>query len=45
MIAAGLVLYLERHIREEMHSDEPGGALLDDLATLDLDPAAIPHDR
>lgn len=41
VIAAGLVLYLERHIREEMHSDEPGGALLDDLATLDLDPAAI----
>ena len=26
--------YLERHIPEEMHGDEPGGAALDDLAAL-----------
>jgi hypothetical protein len=40
-VAAGLAAYLERHIPEEMHSEEPGGALLDDLAALGLDPAEV----
>jgi hypothetical protein len=40
-VAAGLVEYLERHIPEEMHSEEPGGATLDDLAALGVDPAAL----
>jgi hypothetical protein len=40
-VAAGLVEYLERHIAEEMHSDEPGGATLDDLAVLGVDTAAL----
>ena len=40
-VAAGLVEYLERHIPEEMHSDEPGGATLDDLAALGVDTAAV----
>jgi hypothetical protein len=37
-VAEGLVAYLERHIPEEMHGDEPGGATLDDLAVLGVDP-------
>ena len=36
-VAAGLVPYLERHIPEEMHSEEPGGAALEDLVALGLD--------
>lgn len=40
-VAAGLVAYLERHIPEEMHGDEPGGALLDDLEALGADPKAL----
>jgi hypothetical protein len=40
-VAAGLVAYLERHIRDEMHSDEPGGATLDDLAVLGVDVVAL----
>ncbi len=40
-VAAGLVEYLERHIPEEMHSEEPGGATLDDLAVLGVDTAAV----
>jgi hypothetical protein len=40
-VAAGLVEYLERHIPEEMHSEEPGGATLDDLAALGVDTAAV----
>ena len=40
-VAAGLAAYLEHHIPEEMHSDEPGGALLDDLAALGLDPDEV----
>jgi hypothetical protein len=40
-VSAALVAYLERHIPEEMHSDEPGGALLDDLAALGLDPLEV----
>jgi hypothetical protein len=40
-LAAGLAEYLERHIPEEMHSDEPGGALLDDLAAVGVDTEAL----
>lgn len=40
-VAAGLAVYLERHIPEEMHSEEPGGATLDDLAALGVDTEAL----
>jgi hypothetical protein len=40
-VAAGLAAYLERHIPEEMHSDVPGDAVVDDLAALGLDPAEM----
>lgn len=40
-VAEGLVAYLERHIPEEMHGDEPGGATLDDLEALGVDPVAL----
>jgi len=40
-VAARLAVYLERHIPEEMHGDEPGGALLDDLEALGVDPVAL----
>jgi len=40
-VAAGLVAYLERHIPEEMHSDVPGDAVVDDLEALGLDPAEM----
>jgi len=40
-VAAELASYLERHIPEEMHSDEPGDAVVDDLAALGLDRAEI----
>ena len=33
-VAAGLVDYLERHLVDETHSPEPGGAVLDDLSAL-----------
>jgi hypothetical protein len=39
--AAGLADYLERHIPEEMHGDEPGGDLLDDLAAVGVDTEAL----
>jgi hypothetical protein len=35
--AAGLVAYLERHLVEEMHHEDPGGAVLDDLRALGED--------
>jgi hypothetical protein len=41
LVALGLAEYLERHIPEEMHGDEPGGATLDDLAALGVDPVAL----
>jgi hypothetical protein len=48
-VAEGLAAYLERHIPEEMHSDEPGGATLDDLEVLGIDPVALeaqpPHPK
>jgi hypothetical protein len=40
-VAAGLADYLERHIPEEMHGDEPGGDLLDDLAAVGVDIEAL----
>jgi hypothetical protein len=40
-VAFGVAAYLEHHIPEEMHSDEPGGALLDDLAALGYDPVDV----
>jgi hypothetical protein len=40
-VAAGLIAYLERHIVEEMHGDEPGDVSLDDLAVLGVDVGAL----
>ena len=40
-VAAGLVDYLEHHIPEEMHGDEPGGEILEDLAVLGVDTGAL----
>jgi hypothetical protein len=40
-VADGLAAYLERHIPEEMHHEEPGAAVLDDLAALGLDPDEV----
>ena len=40
-VAAGLTSYLERHIPEEMHGDEPGGDLLEDLAAVGVDAQAL----
>jgi hypothetical protein len=40
-VARGLAEYLERHIVEEMHGEEPGGATLDDLAALGVDTVAL----
>jgi Iron-containing redox enzyme len=39
--AERLAEYLERHIPEEMHGDEPGGAALDDLEALGVDRVAL----
>jgi hypothetical protein len=40
-VAAALVDYLARHIEEEMHGDEPGGDLLEDLAAVGVDVDAL----
>jgi hypothetical protein len=40
-VAAGLAEYLERHIPEEMHGDEPGRAALDDLEAVGVDTVAM----
>jgi hypothetical protein len=40
-VAEGLAVYLERHIPEEMHGDDPGGAALDDLEALGIDRFAL----
>jgi hypothetical protein len=40
-VAEGLVSYLERHIPEEIHGDEPGGDALSDLEALGVDPDAL----
>ncbi len=40
-VADGLAAYLERHIPEEQHSDEPGGAVLEDLEALGVNAAEV----
>jgi hypothetical protein len=40
-VARGLEPYLERHIVEETHSEEPGGAVLGDLEELGVDTAEL----
>jgi Iron-containing redox enzyme len=40
-VAEGLMSYLERHIAEETHGEEPGADTLDDLAALGVDPVAL----
>jgi hypothetical protein len=40
-VAARLADYLERHLEEEMHDEEPGGATLADLAALGVDAGAV----
>ena|SRR5436190_13133199 len=40
-VAVGLAEYLERHIVEEMHHEDPGGAVLDDLRALGADPERL----
>jgi hypothetical protein len=40
-VAAGLADYLERHIPEEMHGEEPGRDVLSDLEALGVDTVAL----
>jgi hypothetical protein len=40
-VALGLAEYLERHIPEEMHGEEPGRATLDDLEAVGVDTVAL----
>jgi hypothetical protein len=40
-VSAGLVRYLERHLVEETHHEDPGGAVLDDLRALGEDPERL----
>jgi hypothetical protein len=40
-VAGGLADYLERHIPEEIHGDEPGRAALDDLEAVGVDTAVL----
>jgi len=40
-VAAGLAPYLDRHLVEEMHHEQPGGAVLDDIAALGADAEAL----
>lgn len=40
-VASPLADYLERHLVEEAHHEEPGGAILDDLEAADVDVAAV----
>lgn len=40
-VAVRLAEYLERHIPEEMHGDEPGRATLDDLEAVGVDTVAL----
>ena len=40
-VAAGLTDYLARHIPEEMHGDEPGSDLLEDVAAVGVDTQAL----
>jgi hypothetical protein len=40
-VSAGLLRYLERHLVEETHHEDPGGAVLDDLRALGEDPEQL----
>jgi hypothetical protein len=40
-VAAPLADYLKRHLIEETHHEEPGGAILDDLAAAGVDVATL----
>lgn len=40
-VSTGLARYLERHLVEEMHHEDPGGAVLDDLRALGEDPERL----
>jgi hypothetical protein len=40
-VAAGIAAYLERHIPEERHHPEHGGAVVEDLTALGLDPDEV----
>jgi hypothetical protein len=40
-VAARMAEYLERHLVEEAHHEEPGGAILDDLAATGADVAEL----
>jgi heme oxygenase-like protein len=40
-VAEGLAAYLERHIPEEIHAEEPGGAVLEDLEALGVDTSGL----
>ena len=40
-VASDLVTYLDRHLVEEMHGEEPGGAVLDDLASIGVEVATV----
>jgi hypothetical protein len=40
-VAAGLVPYLERHIQEEMHGEEPGAGVLADLELIGFDTTVL----
>ena len=48
-VSPGLARYLDRHLVEETHHEEPGGAVLDDLRALGEDPerlvAESPRDK
>jgi hypothetical protein len=40
-VSKGLARYLDRHLVEEMHHEDPGGAVLDDLRALGEDPERL----
>jgi hypothetical protein len=40
-VSAGVVRYLDRHLVEETHHEDPGGAVLDDLRALGEDPERL----
>ncbi len=40
-VSKGLARYLDRHLVEETHHEDPGGAVLDDLRALGEDPARL----
>ena len=44
-VAAPLADYLERHLIEEAHHEEPGGAILDDLSATGVDVVGAQSDK